>query len=65
MKLQIGIRKWRCIGHTLRKWDEAFVKQAFIWNPRVTRRRGTPQQTRNMTFLREEAEKYATTWGGI
>jgi hypothetical protein len=52
--LQIRMRKWRRIGHTLRKGDESTGKQALIWNPQRVRRRARPQQTRKRAALRKQ-----------
>jgi hypothetical protein len=38
--LQIETRKWRRIGHILRKRNEYIEKEALDWNPQGTRRRG-------------------------
>ena len=38
-------RKWRWIGHTLRKPPETFTLQANTWNPPGKRRRGRPRNT--------------------
>jgi len=42
---QIKIRKWNCIGHTLRKETGATEKTALDWNPQGYRRRGRPKRT--------------------
>jgi hypothetical protein len=36
--LQIKMRKWRWIGHTLKKADKSTEKQEVDWNPQGTRR---------------------------
>ena len=41
---EIKKRKWRWIGHTLRKPPETVTRQAITWNPPGKRRRG---RTRN------------------
>ena len=38
-------RKWRCIGHYLRKDDTDIAEMALEWNPQGTRRRGRPRMT--------------------
>jgi hypothetical protein len=35
MDIQIKMRKWRWIGHTLRKPAGAIEKYALDWNPKV------------------------------
>ena len=42
---EIKNRKWRWIGHTLRKEDIDIAKIALEWNPQGTRRRGRPHKT--------------------
>ena len=42
---QILRRKWRWIGHTLRKPATNTTKQALTWNPQGTRRRGRPRNS--------------------
>ena len=42
---QILKRKYKWIGHTLRKQDNEIPKQALRWNPRGNRRRGRPRHT--------------------
>ena len=40
---EIKKRKWRWIGHTLRKPPETITRQAITWNPPGKRRRGRPR----------------------
>jgi hypothetical protein len=54
------MKRWRWIGHTLRKEDECIEKKAIDLNPQGTRRRGRPKQTWKRTVL-EEAEKCGKT----
>ena len=35
-------RRWRWIGHTLRKQMTRITREALTWNPQGTRRRGSP-----------------------
>jgi hypothetical protein len=51
--LQIRMRKWRWIGHTLRKGDESIGKQALDWKPQGARSRGRMRQTWKNTVLEE------------
>ena len=62
-------RKWRWIGHTLRKPLETITRQAITWNPPGKRRRGRPRNTwqrdtekdtKEMGYTRKEMEKMAT-----
>jgi hypothetical protein len=61
---QIKQRKWRWIGHTLRKPDGANEKQALEWNPQGRRKRGRPRQTWKRSVL-EEANEAGKTWGEL
>ena len=45
-------RRWRWLGHTLRKPPGCIGRQALNWNPRGQRKRGRPRNT-----LRRELEK--------
>ena len=42
---EIKMRRWRWIGHTLRKPATSTTRQALQWNPQGARRRGRPQET--------------------
>ena len=42
---EIGKRRWRWIGHTLRKGDNSITKKALDWNPQGKRRVGRPRHT--------------------
>ena len=45
MVIQIRRRKWRWVGHTLRKEPSHITRQALEWNPQGKRKRGRPKQT--------------------
>ena len=45
MEQQIMNRKWRWIGHTLRKPDSSITRQALSWNPQGKRKQGRPRNT--------------------
>ena len=55
---EIKKRKWRWIGHTLRKPPESITRQAITWNPPGKRRRG-----RHETPGRETQKKIQKRWG--
>jgi hypothetical protein len=55
-------RKWKWIGHTLRKLDGAIEKEALEWNPQGSRRRGRPRGTWRRT-VEEELRVTGKTWG--
>ncbi|VDP44938.1 unnamed protein product [Schistosoma mattheei] len=42
---EIGKRRWKWIGHTLRKSSNYITKQALTWNPEWKRKRGMPNNT--------------------
>ena len=54
ISVQIKRRKWRWIGHTLRKQPENITRQAlFDWNPQGERKRGRPKMTWRRTITDE------------
>ncbi|VDP25992.1 unnamed protein product [Schistosoma curassoni] len=48
---EIRKKRWKSIGHTLRKAPKCVTRQAFTWNPEGQRKRGRPKNT-----LRREME---------
>ena len=64
VKIEIKRRKWRWIGHTLRKPTSSITRQALTWNPQGKRKRGRP---RNIWRRDMEAEvrKMEYTWQEI
>ena len=42
---EIRRRRWRWIGHTLRKPPQNITRQALTWNPQGKRKRGRPKNT--------------------
>jgi hypothetical protein len=54
--VEIKRRKWRWIGHTLRKPDGAIEKAALEWNPQRVRKRGRPKKTWRRTIEDEAME---------
>ena len=59
---EIRERKWRWLGHTLRKEEKNITRQALRWNPAGRRSRGRPKQTWRRTV--EGEMKHANlTWG--
>ena len=61
IEIQIKTRKWRWIGHTLRKTEGAVEKQALDWNPQGARRRGRPRITWKRSIA-EEIRGENKTW---
>jgi len=60
MKIQINRRKWRWIGHTLRKETSNVTRQALEWNPQGKRKRGRPKQTWRRSLMQELAPVHLT-----
>ena len=48
---EMGRRKWRWIGYTLRKLVASTMSQALSWNPQEKRGRGRPRNTSRPDFL--------------
>ena len=64
VKDEITQRKWRWIGHTLRKPVDCITRQALTWNPQGSRKRGRPRNTWRRDLDKERASM-GVTWGGI
>ena len=45
INLEIRRRKFRWIGHTLRKEEGEIPKAALLWNPQGSRKRGRPKNS--------------------
>jgi hypothetical protein len=45
IELQIKKRKWKWIGHTIRKDQNSVERIVLDWNPQGTRKRGRPKKT--------------------
>ena len=58
----IRLRRWRCIGHVLRKRNEEDQKVALTWTPEGKRRRGRPRETWRRTTERERNEYGWPSW---
>ena len=41
---EIGRRRWKWVGHTLRKGKNSITRQALQWNPQGSRGRGRPRE---------------------
>jgi hypothetical protein len=61
VELQIKKRKWKWIGHTIRKDDNAVERNVLEWNPQSTRKRGRPKKTWRRSVM-EEAQREGKTW---
>jgi len=58
---EIKMRKWKWIGHTLRKPSSSITRQALQWNPQGKRPRGRPKITWRRNTM-AEAERHGYTW---
>jgi hypothetical protein len=57
---QIKKRKWKWIGHTIRKDENAVERIALDSNPQGTRKRGRPKKTWRRSIM-EEAQREGRT----
>lgn len=57
-------RRWRWIGHTLRKPASSITRQALTWNPQGKRKRGRPRNSWRRD-LDAEAKSMGHTWGQL
>ena len=56
IKMVIKQRKWRWLGHTLRKGPEDITKQSLRWNPQGKRKAGRPRNTWRRELEKETKE---------
>ena len=63
MVVLIRRRRWRWVGHTLRKDTANVTRQALEWNPQGKRKRGRPKQTWRRT-IHDELRTIGLTWEG-
>jgi hypothetical protein len=54
---EIKMRKWKCIGHTLRNDQNNITRQGLNWNPQGKRWKGGPRVTWKRTVLAELQEQ--------
>ena len=59
---QVRQRRWRYIGHTLRKQRTALPRIALRWTPDGKRKRGRPKETWRRT-VEKEMKNNGWTWG--
>ena len=57
-------RRWRWIGHTLRKPASSTTRQALNWNPQGRRKRGRPRNTWRRD-VDADTKKLGHTWGKL
>ena len=53
INLEMRKRKFRRIGHTLRKEEAEIPKAALLWNPQGNRRRGRPRNSWRRSVIKE------------
>jgi len=58
INLEIKKRKFRRIGHTLRKEDGAVPKVALLWNPQRNRKRGRPKNSCRRLVIKEAGRSW-------
>ena len=56
-------RKWRWVGHTLRR-PESIARQSLTWNPQGKRKKGRPRNTWRRD-LEKETAKMGLSWGEL
>lgn len=57
-------RRWRWIGHTLRKSASSTTRQALNWNPQGKRKRGRPRNTWRRD-MEADIKKLGHNWGKL
>ena len=58
INLEIRKRKFRWIGHTLRKEDGEIPKAALLWNPQGNGKRGRPRNSRRRSVIKEAGRSW-------
>ena len=61
MSIQIRHRKWKWVGHTLRKDPSNVTRQALDWNPQGKTKQGRPKQTWRRSTM-DELKRISLTW---
>jgi hypothetical protein len=61
IELQIKKRKWKWIGETIRKDENAVERIVLDWNPKGKRKSGKPKQTWRRSVM-EEVQREGRTW---
>ena len=63
IQTEIGRRRWKWVGHTLRKGKNSITRQALQWNPQGSRGRGRPRETWRRCMEREMKDVCMTSVG--
>jgi hypothetical protein len=58
INLEIRKRKFRQIGHTLRKKDGEIPNAALLWNPQGSRKRGRPKNRWRRSVIKEAGRSW-------
>ena len=61
---EIRIRRWKWLGHTMRKDPSSITRQSLRWNPAGKRSRGRPKKTWRRT-VEDEMKQAKLSWGEI
>jgi len=56
INVEIRKRKFRWVGHILRKEDEEIPKAALLWNPQRNRKRGRPRNSWRRSVIKEAVQ---------
>ena len=64
VNLTIRQRKWKWIGHILRREPDNITRQSLDWNPQWKRKRGRPVTTWKRT-VEGEVRRIGMTWGQV
>ena len=64
IEVEILQRRWRWIGHTLRKAKPNITRESLSWNPQGRRKRGRPRNSRRRD-VEAEMRKMGRTWGQL
>jgi len=62
INVEIRKRKFRWIGHTLRKEDGEIPKTALLWNPQGNRKRGRPRKSWRRSVIKEASRSWNGLW---
>jgi len=57
INVKIRKRKFKWIGHTLRKEDGEITKAALLWNPQGKRKRGRPRNSWRRSVIKEAGRR--------
>lgn len=61
IKTEIRHRKWKWIGHSLRREGSNTARMVLDWNPQGSRKRGRPKMTWRRT-IQQEIQRTGRTW---